>query len=112
METQIPINPYAQPVLFAQGEVVPPAVLVNQQVWVVDPKSYKTTPIALTCTFCNKPMTTHVDTKCSCLGCLFCFFCPGIYICRQCFKGKDLWCYDAKHSCPHCRNVVGTYTSC
>ena len=113
METQNPINPYAQSVLATQTEGVPTAVVANQPFLIMDPKIFKTTPVSLTCLFCNKPMTTKVNTTWNNSTCLFCcYLCPCCYCCIQSYRGKDFCCFDAIHRCPHCKNVVGTYTSC
>ena len=54
---------YGQPVATAvpQGGM-PNTIVVNQQVpaVMINPNMFKTTPIAITCTFCNKPITTTV----------------------------------------------------
>ena len=116
METQNPMNPgYGRPALFPnQGAGVPP-IIVNQQapVAVVNPNMFKTTPVALTCPFCHKTMTTNVKQSCNCCSILLCWVtCLAFYVIVQCCRGKDLCCCDATHTCPHCGNVVGTYTSC
>ncbi len=41
MDTQYPMNPYGQPALVPNRGAVPPAVIVNQPVGVVDPKILK-----------------------------------------------------------------------
>ena len=113
METQYPMQPYGQPALVPNRGAVPPAVVINQPVGIVNPKMFKTTPVALTCIFCNKPMTTQVTTTCNCCACILCW-CTGLvfYVCVQCCRDKDICCYDAVHRCPHCSNIVGTYTAC
>ena len=113
METQNPMNPYGQPVLVPQQYPPPQPVIINQPVAVVDPRMFKTTPVALTCMFCNTPITTVVRTTCNCCACVLCWF-TGLlfYVCVQCCRDKDICCYDAVHKCPHCGNIVGTYTAC
>ena len=112
METRAYINqPYGTPAL-NQGP--PQAVIItNQNPGVVNPDMFKTHPVALTCMFCKKPMTTNVNTTCNVCACLLCYL-TGIafYVCVQACRGRDLCCYDAEHRCPHCNNVVGTYTAC
>ncbi len=115
METQNPINPnYAKPALFPNNEAGPPPFIVTQSspVLIVNPKMFKTTPVALNCLFCNKPMTTKVKKSFNIWSAIFCFFCFCLYACTQSYKGKDLCCFDTEHHCPHCGNVVGTYTAC
>ncbi len=112
METRAYINqPYGRPAL---NPGPPQAVIItNQNPGVVNPAIFKTTPVALTCMFCKRPMTTVVNTTCNCCACVLCYF-TGllIYVCVQCCRDKDICCYDAVHRCPHCGNIVGTYTAC
>ena len=93
----------------------PNTIVVNQQgpATMVHPDMFKTTPVALNCTFCHKPITTNVNKTFNCCACCLCYF-TGIllYVCIQCCRGKDICCYDASHTCPYCGNVVGTYTAC
>ena len=108
--------PYGQPVTSA-GQMGQPGlpIIINQQspVAMANPLMFKTTPIALTCIFCNKPCTTVVQKKCNVCACLLCW-CTGLlcYVCVQCCRQKDICCCDATHTCPNCGQVVGTYTAC
>ncbi len=115
METQNQINPgYGRPVLFQNQGADPPPIIINQPkpVALIDPKIFKTTKVAVVCIFCQKPITTQVIKKCNFWSGLFC--CSGfcIYLCVQSYRDKDICCYDAKHYCPNCRNLIGSYTSC
>ena len=114
---------YAQP-LVPQNQLpnyVPPSqtgnqpVVVNQaqpQVIQVVP-NFGTTPVSITCQFCQTPVTTVVETQCNCLSvCLCCLTSLVFYICVQCCRGKELGCSDAIHKCPRCGQILGTYTSC
>ena len=57
-------------------------------------------------------MTTVVEKKCNCCACCLCCILGGVcYFVLQAVRGKDLCCGDAKHKCPYCNNVVGTYVS-
>ena len=107
-------SPYGQPATDYRN-AAPNTIVVNQQspAVMVHPGMFKTTPVALNCTFCHKPITTNVTQTFNCCACLLCW-CTGIllYICIQCCRGKDFCCYDASHTCPYCGNVVGTYTAC
>ena len=99
METQNQINPgYGRPVLFQNQGADPPPIIINQPkpVALIDPKIF----------------TTQVIKKCNFWSGLFC--CSGfcIYLCVQSYRDKDICCYDAKHYCPNCRNLIGSYTSC
>ena len=115
--------PYGQPVTSA-GQMGPQnqaygqpglPIVINQQspVAMANPLMFKTTPIALTCIFCNKPCTTVVQKKCNVCACLLCW-CTGLlcYVCIQCCRQKDICFCDATHTCPNCGQVVGTYTAC
>ena len=105
------VNPlYGQPVV-APAPVMP--VVVTNQEQMIDPKIFKTHPVAIKCQFCKRPMTTKVTKQCNCCACCLCYF-TGIvfYVCVQACRGKDLCCYDAEHRCPFCDNVAGTYTAC
>ena len=61
----------------------------------------------------DKPVTTLVTKEFNCCACLLCF-CTGLiwYVCIQACRGKDICCYDARHTCPSCGNVLGQYTAC
>ena len=111
METRAYINQsYGQPAL-THPAAPPTTVVLNQKA--PNPRMFKTTPVALNCLFCKRPITTTVITKCNCCACLLCWL-TGLllYVCIQCCRDKDICCYDAEHRCPHCGNVVGTYTAC
>ena len=121
MQPQNP--PYGQPAISADqmapqnqayGQPGQP-IVINQQspVMMANPLMFKTTPVALTCIFCNKPCTTVVQKKCNVCACLLCW-CTGLlcYVCVQCCRQKDICCCDATHTCPNCGQVVGTYTAC
>ena len=117
METQNQLQPgYGQPAaLFPNQQGGKRTIIINQQqpVTIANPNMFKTTPVATTCPFCRKTMTTNVSTSCNCCSVLLCWFtCLAFYVCVQCCRGKDICCYDAKHTCPHCGGLVGTYTSC
>ena len=101
---------YGQPVV-APAPVMP--VVVTNQEQMIDPKIFKTHPVAIKCQFCKRPMTTNVTKQCNVCACCLCYF-TGIvfYVCVQACRGKDLCCYDAEHRCPFCGNVAGTYTAC
>ena len=112
-------QPYGTPATVPPPGKAPPQgpvpIIINQDqpVTVVNPNMFKTTPIAMTCMFCKKPMTTVVTKKFNCCACLLCY-CTGLlcYICIQCCRGKDICCWDADHTCPLCGNLVGTYIAC
>ena len=107
-------SPYGQPAT-QPLQPAPNTIVVNQQgpATMVHPDMFKTTPVALNCTFCHKPITTNVSKTFNCCACCLCYF-TGIiwYVCIQACRGKDICCYDASHTCPYCGNVVGTYTAC
>ena len=108
---------YGQPVANAVPlNGTPYTIVVNQQPQgaLVNPNVFKTTPLSLKCTFCNKPITTTVRQDCNCCACCLCCV-TGIiiYIIVQACRDKDICCcYYATHSCPYFGNVVGTYNAC
>ena len=97
---------------------MPYTIVVNQpqQAVMVNPNMFKTNPIALNCTFCNKPITTTVNKEFNFGACCICFLTGLIcYLIVQACRNKDLCFYDATHTthtCPYCGNVVGTYNAC
>ena len=105
-------QPIASPVVAQTGM---PTIVLNQQVphTPVDPRLFKTNPLAIRCMFCQQPITTLVNKQFNCLACFLCF-CTGIifYVCIQACRRKDLCCYDAVHLCPNCGKTVGTYNTC
>ena len=109
-------NAYGQPIAVPPGPPqMPNTIVINQQspAMMIHPNMFKTTPVSLNCTFCKKPITTTVTQTFNCCACCLCW-CTGLllYVCIQLCRGKDICCYDARHTCPYCGNVVGTYTAC
>ena len=84
-------SPYGQPATDYRN-AAPNTIVVNQQTpaVMVHPGMFKTTPVALNCTFCHKPITTNVTQTFNCCACLLCW-CTGVicYVCIQCCRGKD-----------------------
>ena len=111
-----PQQQYGQPIANAvPSNGMPYTIVVNQpqQVAMVNPNMFKTSPIALNCTFCNKPITTTVNQEFNFGACCICFLTGLIcYLIVQACRNKDLCFYDATHTCPYCGNVVGTYNAC
>ena len=113
MKNQNHISSYGQPALDSNQGAMSQQVIVNQPVRVIDPKIFSTVPLALSCMFCHKSITTQVTTSYNCGACLLSWFtCFVFYAIVQCCRGKDCCCYDAEHKCPYCGKVVGTYTAC
>ena len=114
-QAPIPVNQYGSPVMAPQGNVMPNTIIVNQQVpaVVVAPNFFKTTPVAITCNFCKQPINTVVTEEFNFCACLLCW-CTGLlwYVIIQAIRGKDICCYDAKHLCPNCGALLGTYQAC
>ncbi len=107
-------NQYGSPATVPQ-DIISNSIVVNQQnpPGIIPPNMFKTNPIALNCLFCHKPVLTIVIKECNCCACFLCFFsCFFLYIFIQCCRGKDLCCYDARHICPNCGNLLGTYEAC
>lgn len=66
--------------------------------------------VAITCTFCKKPISTTVNQKLDCCAFALCCFSLVIpYIIVQNCRGKKVLPCNATHTCPYCGNVVGTY---
>ena len=109
------VNPlYGQPVVVQPPMITPvPVPVQNNNEPMIDPKIFKTHPVAIKCQFCKRPMTTKVTKQFNLCACLLCY-CTGIgfYVCVQACRGKDLCCFDAEHRCPFCDNVAGTYIAC
>ena len=109
-------NKYGQPIVQGQQRFgMPNNVVVNQQYPEMNlPKNlFKVNPVALNCPFCKKVITTSVTQNCNCLACLICWFTGCLcYMCIQMCRGKDVCCYNAKHTCPYCQNVIANYTPC
>ena len=108
-------NQYGKPVVTSPPIMTTPTlVIVNQDSTnILHPSQYKTVPVCCQCPNCNKMMTTFVVKKVNCCALCLCLV-TGVlwYVLIQCFRGKDLCCYDASHTCPNCNALVGSYTSC
>ncbi len=91
-------------------------VIMNQtqpQVVNVMNSNFGTKPVSLTCQFCKTPITTHVKKTFDCCSCLLCLFTSFlIWLCVQCCRDKEINCWDAKHTCPNCGQVLRYYNSC
>ena len=93
----------------------PNSIVTNQQspAVMVHPGMFKTQNINLNCTFCHKFMRTNVTKSISLRALLLCLFSFVIfYILFQYCRGKEIWCYNATHTCPYCGQIVGTYDAC
>ena len=75
METRNYMNPpYGQPTLAPpQGQPVPVVLNQQQPVTLPSPEKFGTTPIAMNCIFCKKPITTKVNRTCNICACLLCY---------------------------------------
>ena len=94
----------AQPQPLLQG-----GIIVNQGQPFFPIQPINVNPVPMTCPFCKNQMTTVVEKKFSCAACCICVLIGVCYFIMQAVRGKDLFCDDATHRCPHCNNVVGTY---
>ena len=114
--SQQPQPQYGQPIANAvPSNGIPNTIVINQQPQntMVNPNLFKTVPIAMTCQFCNKPITSTVNKEFNFLACCLCF-CTGLicYLIVQACRNKDLCFYNATHTCPYCGQVVGNYNAC
>ena len=94
-----------------------PPIIVNQ----VQPHSnniiviikFGTKPVPLFCKFCKKNITTNVSKSWNFGSCFLCYCTSLIFwIFIQSCQGKELNCWDAKHTCPNCGQILGIYESC
>ena len=117
---QPPINPYnGGPVqnINPNPGYVQPVIVSNQsqpvQVVNVVSNTFGTKPVSITCQFCKNPVTTQVKKTCNCCSCLLCFVTSFVFwVLVQCFRNKEINCWDAEHRCPSCGQMLGNYTSC
>ena len=97
-----------------QGNVL---IVQNQINPVVNPEdlipNFKTSPIRMTCPFCNAQIRTYVETHLNCLNlCCYCWTSCITWTIFQLCRGKDMSCSDARHFCPKCGKTLGFYEAC
>ena len=115
METRNYMNPpYGQPTLAPpQGQTVPIVLNQQQPVTLPSPEKFGTTPIAMNCIFCKKPIVTKVNRTCNVCACILCYLTGLVfYVCVQACRKKEFCCYDGEHTCPNCGKVLGNYNAC
>ena len=67
----------------------------------------------ITCPYCKAVNFTKVDQSCNC-GNVCCCFCTTIvcWAIYQLARDKDVNCYDAKHYCTKCNQLIYSYSAC
>ena len=67
----------------------------------------------ITCPYCQAVNFTRVDQSCNC-GNVCCCLCASL-VCWAIFqlaRDKDVNCYDAKHYCKKCKQLIYSYSAC
>ena len=76
---------------------------------IINPKEFGSKPISTYCPSCRFPITTTSSRKLNCCSCLFCCCCIELWICLQCYRKKEITCWDYEHKCPRCGFIIGNY---
>ena len=89
----------------------------------IDTKYFKYNSILTKCPFCSQLINTKVTKNFKkkdilCFALLFCSY-PNIICSVLCFLGfkaikskcKDFLCFNVKHFCPNCQNLIYSYES-
>ena len=105
------INPQLNQVPIQPAPVLPLVVNPDLQGYapIIKPKQFGSKPIGTYCPNCRFPITTISTRKCNCCSCCWCWCCIEVWICIQCFRGKEITCCDYEHTCPRCGFVLGSY---
>lgn len=70
-------------------------------------------PDSIVCPFCRQFTYTRTERKLNMVDVGFCLLCGlALWGVTHCYFGKDLNCYNAKHYCMKCNNLVTKYNSC
>lgn len=111
MQTQTGYTQSTQPQVVGQAQVV--SNQTGTPVIIQSATNFNTVPVSLVCQFCKQPVTTTVETSCSCSACCLCCWTGFVvYACIQACRGKNICCKDAKHTCPNCNRQLGYYEAC
>jgi len=95
-----------------------PSITRNQQT--VHPQDIQNLQIALktvsnfvTCPYCKNQAITNINKSCSVSNSLCCIFSAVLpWVVFQACRGKDLNCYNAKHTCTRYNNTLANYNAC
>jgi hypothetical protein len=115
--TYMPPNTYqAQPAyVYTTSGTIPP--LVNNQVYSTEilmlQKALKSNATFVICPNCKNQGISRADQSCSGANVLCCICFGGIFwLLFQAVRGKDINCYDTRHTCMKCGIILGDYTAC
>lgn len=73
----------------------------------------KTKSQLVACPYCSYQEFTNLESKCSNINLIFCIATLGIiWGPHQFCRNKDFNCYDSKHSCKRCGQVLSDYSAC
>jgi len=76
------------------------------------PSKFGSSPVAMFCPFCQKPITTVTKSSFNFVACCcFLFFGLLFFICQAILR-KNICCCDIIHKCPRCGKTLGSYKSC
>jgi hypothetical protein len=76
------------------------------------PSKFGSSPVAMFCPFCQKPITTVTKSSFNFVACCcFLFFGLLFFICQAILR-KNICCCDIIHKCPRCGRTLGSYKSC
>ncbi len=65
------------------------------------------------CPYCRNQAMTRTERNCSVGNIICAVLTIGIiWLPFQCFRSKDINCYDADHFCTKCGNVLANYRAC
>ena len=75
--------------------------------------SLKTDPVPIKCPHCNNFGITSTEKECNCLNLCCCYYTGLIpWIIMQACRGKELNCYNSKHTCQKCGKFIGEKNAC
>jgi hypothetical protein len=65
------------------------------------------------CPYCKSQDFTKIESECSNINLFFCIISLGLlWTPHQCLRNKDYNCYNAKHSCVRCGQMLADYRAC
>ena len=73
----------------------------------------RSTNTQLVCPYCKSTITTSIKKTCSCPSvCCAIWLTPISWFTFQLVRQKDYNCFDAIHTCPSCKQILGKYDAC
>ena len=86
--------------------------IFKPNIYVPAPSKFGSSPVAMFCPFCQKPITTVTKSSFNFVACCcFLFFGFLFFICQAILR-KNICCCDIIHICPRCGRTLGSYKSC